>query len=108
MPPTTPMMTYIFVFVSDSSVSITFASATVTAAVLTEAFGLVITIVTYSISGSTWLLKIALLPFAPLVAALVFTPAVFALPPFTELLTLGVMVIGLPYPVALSTGAPKT
>jgi hypothetical protein len=93
-----------FEFVSGSSVPITLASATVTAAVVIEAFGLVITIVTCSISGNNWLLNIALLPLITLAAA-----TAFALPPFPgELLTFGVMVIGLPYPVALSTGAPKT
>jgi hypothetical protein len=65
----------------------------------------VITIVTYSISGITWFLKMALLAAVPYPATPV---AAFALPPpFADVLTVGVIEIGLPYPVALSNGAPK-
>jgi len=100
------------VFVRASSVPFTLESAAVTKPVAefaVEIFGLTIVTVTCSTSGVNALLKIALLPFAPFAP---FTPLAplapeVPLPPLPLVLTVGVMVIGLPYPVALRTGAPK-
>jgi len=74
-----------------------------------EIFGLTIVTVTCSTSGKFWELKIALLPLAPFAPFTPFAPLApeVPLPPLPLVLTVGVMVIGLPYPVALRTGAPK-
>lgn len=77
-----------------------------------EIFGLTIVTVTCSTSGKFWELKIALLPLAPFAPFTPFAPLdplapEVPLPPLPLVLTVGVMVIGLPYPVALRTGAPK-
>ena len=108
----TPTMMYMFVFVRASSVPLTLESAPVTKPVAefaVEVFGLTIVTVTCSTSGVNALLKIALLPFAPFAPLAPLAPLapVVPLPPLPLVLTVGVMVIGLPYPVALRTGAPK-
>jgi|GEM_PF-3844732 len=111
----TPTMMYMFVFVRASSVPLTLESAPVTKPVAefaVEVLGLTIVTVTCSTSGVNALLKIALLPFAPFASFAPLAPLaplapVVPLPPLPLVLTVGVMVIGLPYPVALRTGAPK-
>jgi len=108
----TPTMKHMFVFVRASSVPCKLESAAVSKPVQeleVEIFGLTFVTVTCSTSGVNALLKIALLPFAPFAP---FTPLAplapeVPLPPLPLVLTVGVMVIGLPYPVALRTGAPK-